>query len=124
MWTENKLAKQKEKTGVAILGNPPAKLSGDAKFQGDYLKDALLVGESMAQASLLSEVVVLMGAGVAQEEFHKYIGRGQYPKIKNKPQVRANPKTNKYVSGQLNFWTKIKKWVIFGFRPKIFRNFL
>ena len=81
----NKLANQKYYSGVAILGKPPEALQEDHKFQGELLSAAIAVGEDMAQASLSTEYLVLKVAGVNEATWPRYIGRGQYPKFKEKP---------------------------------------
>ena len=96
---------QKAKTGVAILGQPQASLKEDPKHQNP---DMLLVGEQFAKASLVTELVILMGAGIDSKHFFKYLGRGQYPKFKNKSMIRANPPQNKYSNPGLLYWAQLR----------------
>ena len=48
----------------------------------------------------------MIGAKIPYKLRHKYIGRGQYPKIVNKPIVCTN-KNTRYVSENLNIWGEI-----------------
>ena len=76
------LQDQKGKTGVAILGLPQVSLMEDPKHQDP---NSITVGESLARSSLVTELTILMGAGIETKDFHKYVGRGQYPKFKVEP---------------------------------------
>ena len=84
------LKKQKLKTGFAILGKPNTVLNNDPKFQGKLKQDCIDNGEYLAFSSLSSELLVLAVAEVPRLQWHKYIGRGQYPKIVNKPIISKN----------------------------------
>ena len=77
---ENKLAKQKQVTGVAILGKAPKALEEDPKFK-DLLNSSIQSGEKLARSALSIEYLVLEGAGIPTKDWHKYIGRSQYPKF-------------------------------------------
>ena len=77
-----KLHKQKQRTGVAILGKPSVELNKDNKYQGDFLIDSIRVGESLALQALSSEYLILLTLSIPRKQWHSYIGRSQYPKFK------------------------------------------
>ena len=105
---KNRLAKQKYYSGVAILGKPPEALQEDHKFKGELLDAAIAVGEDMAQASLSTEYLVLKIAGVNEATWPRYIGRGQYPKFKEKPIVRAHQIDKRFTCPNLSFSASLK----------------
>ena len=81
---KNMLAKQKLKTGVAILGFPLKEVLEDPLIQLRK-NESIINGESLALSCLTAELTVLLGADIKWNHRHKYIGRGQYPKVlKNK----------------------------------------
>ena len=84
-----RLALQKGRTGMAILGKPLAEV---ASTLAEHLSDSIASGEAFAQASLTSELLVCLVTKVSRDDFHFYIGRGQFPKIVNKPIVPKNKK--------------------------------
>ena len=77
-----KLNKQKQRTGVAILGKPSVELNKDNKYQGDFLIDSIRVGESLASQALSSEYLILLTLSIPREQWHSYIGRSQFPNLK------------------------------------------
>ena len=83
-----KLSKQKQWTGVGILGKPEQVLVDDPKCQSDTLKASIKAGEALALACLSSEYRVLQVAGIDRGSWHKYTGRAQYPKFKVKPLIQ------------------------------------
>ena len=68
---QNMLDKQKQKTGVAILGHPQRVLDTDPKFQGDIKSDCIKAGEQLALASLTAELLILKLANISKVQ--KYI---------------------------------------------------
>ena len=83
------LAKQKRKTGVAMLGKPIEELRADPKHSGNVLKFEILAGEALAFAALTSELMTLNLADVI-EKMHQYIGRSQYLRFVSSPVVYRN----------------------------------
>ena len=79
----------------------------DFEFQNLH-DDAILVGEKLALASLCAELLVLKGAGVGNKDQPRYIGRGQYPKIRVRPLLKATPPTTRYNSPSLVFWSEVR----------------
>ena len=53
-----KLAKQKRKTGIAILGKPDESLLHDDKFGGNFMLGSVAVGEGLALVALSAEILV------------------------------------------------------------------
>jgi hypothetical protein len=78
------LQKQKRKHGVAILGQPVPQLDFDIKFQGGLKQDCIRSGEALALASLTAEMVVLDVCKIPKDQYNKYTGRSQHPKLKTK----------------------------------------
>ena len=76
----DRLAKQKEKTGHAILGKLNSVSACDRKLAHIW-HEAHETGEDLAQASLAAEYFMLMAATTPTEEWPRYIGRGQFPKF-------------------------------------------
>lgn len=96
------LNRQKNKTGVAILGRPQKTLETDPEFQGKDRADALVSGEQLASACLAAESLVLKFAEVI--DIRKYIGRGQHPKCKLQPiSVSTTLRNNSYAHPSLEF---------------------
>ena len=93
-----RLALQKGRTGMAILGKPLAEV---ASTLAGHLSDSISSGEAFAQASLTSELLVCLVTKVSRDDFHFYIGRGQFPKIVNKP---IDPKNKKGYFWK-NYWS-------------------
>jgi len=73
------LARQKEKTGFAILGNPPVEILIDKKTPEVIKGSAKVVGEQLALNALTSELYILIIAQISKEEYRHYIGRSQFP---------------------------------------------
>ncbi len=96
-----KLMKSKAKNGVAILGYPSEALKQDPKFQGDYLRDSIKCGESLARATLASEFYVLDLAGVPRHDQHRFVGRSQYPKIVRRPTFPSQPNGKLFSSPEM-----------------------
>ena len=90
---------------MASLGKPLPALIGDAKVMSRF-GDSLASGELFAEASLASELLVLLVTNISRDDFHKYIGRGQFPKIMNKPVVPKNKK-GQYTREDLNKWANL-----------------
>ena len=89
---------QKLKTGIGILGKPLLQM-----ISTERISEAIFAGELFAEASLASELVVLLATKISRDDWHKYIGRGQFPKIMNKPIVPKNKKGN-YSREDLEQW--------------------
>ena len=102
-----KLNKQKLKTGVAILGTPSAALKNDKKFQGSFLTDSIKVGENLAMQALSSEMLILITLDTPRQEWHRYIGRSQYPRFKTKSVAASNNKPL-YCDEDLLYWGSVK----------------
>ncbi len=100
------LQKQKQKTGIGILGRANSVLECDPKFQGEYKKEAVSVGEELAHASLSAEFLCLDILDIPDKDQYKYIGRGQYPVINRVPAALPD-KDNKYVEPKLAFWARL-----------------
>ncbi len=101
------LTKQKAKTGVAILNKPCGALAADPKFNGHYCEESIRTGERLALASLAAEIHTLQLADIQVSLFHKYIGRGQYPKFMWKPNASQTPIAGKYVCEHATFWSSV-----------------
>ena len=84
----------------AILGKPFAQLEHDYKF-ADAKHLHIHAGEVLAQASLQIELLV---CHVVQVPPAKYIGRSQYPKIKNVPAITKHNIDDKFTCPAANFW--------------------
>ena len=84
-----RLTGQKYITGMAILGRPLLEM---AQNLSTHIVDSVESGEAFAKASLTSELLVLLVAKISRDDYHYYIGRGQFPKIVNKPIVPKNKK--------------------------------
>ena len=67
---------QKQRTGIGVLGKPLVQMVSCNRTQ-----EAILAGEQFAEASLASELVGLLAVKISRDDWHKYIGRGQFPKI-------------------------------------------
>ena len=103
---KHKLNKQTLKTGVAILGTPNKELKNDPKFQGDFLIDSVTVGEQLAQQALASEFLILLTLGIPRQQWHRYIGRSQYPKFKL-VSIASNKKPI-YTDDDVTYWGCVK----------------
>ena len=108
-----RLDAQKRKTGVAILGQPHPVLNSDPKFQNDTRKDSIRVGEELAQAALSTELLICRVAKVDPKDFHKYIGRSQYPRFKLKPMVKRIHHDDVYSCPHLRFWGSVQSTLKF-----------
>ena len=62
-----RLALQKGRTGMAILGRPLAEV---ANTLAEHLSDSISSGEAFAQASLTSELLVCLVTKVSRDDFH------------------------------------------------------
>ena len=100
-----RLAAQKSRTGMAILGRPLPELIQDEKVMSRF-NDSMQSGELFAEASLASELLVLLVSNISRDDCHQYIGRGQFPKFLNKPVVPKNKK-GQYSRGDLNQWANL-----------------
>ena len=98
---------QKRKTGVGILRTPAVELKADQKFQGELLQASITAGEELAFAALSSELLVCRVAEIPPHEQHRYLGRSQYPKFKNKSMVAPTFKEYKYNCPHMLFWRSI-----------------
>lgn len=73
------LARQKETTEYAILGNPPVEVIIDRKTP-DCIKGASkVVGEQLALNALTTELYILIIAQINKDAYRHYIGRSQFP---------------------------------------------
>ena len=75
------LSKQKEKTGIAILGQPPPHILVDRKLDGGIRKQSIITGEELALDALTAELYTLKIAKIKPDQFRKYLGRSQIPKF-------------------------------------------
>ena len=89
------MAKQKSKTGVAILNNPPPILENEINYKAS-LKASIQVGEELAFASLSTELLVLQVSGTPKHKWEPYLGRSQYPKFCVKTLAPMNKPNIKY----------------------------
>jgi len=86
------LARQKEKTGYAILGTPPVEILVDKKTPEVIKGSSKVVGEQLALNALTSELYILLIAQISKEEYRHYIGRSQFPLlVKDSKQQRGVP---------------------------------
>ena len=69
------LSKQRDKTGFAILGQPPPEIIIDKKLEGSTFAAAKTVGEGLACQALTAEIFVLISTQIPQHEYRQYIGR-------------------------------------------------
>ena len=99
------LGQQKLKSGVAILGFPLKEIISDPLIALRH-NLSLKNGEDLALSCLTTELTVLLGANIPRKDRHKYIGRGQYPKVVNKSIV-CKITNSRYVSEDLNIWGAI-----------------
>ena len=56
---KTRLSKQRDITGVSILGRPPCELDSDPKYQGELKSASIKVGEELALAALSAEFLIL-----------------------------------------------------------------
>ena len=96
------LNKAKDRTGYAILGKPSTALIQDTKYNQSYLKDSISTGEQLAHAALATEYHVLNIAKVPETDYHKYIGRSQFPRFITKPIISKSRLHYLYKDPQLN----------------------
>jgi len=75
------LQTQKEKTGYAILGQPPVEILIDKKTPEATKSASKAVGEHLARNALTTEIFVLNIAKIPKEQYRHYIGRSQFPKM-------------------------------------------
>ena len=101
-----KLQKQKKRTGIAILGKPSKQLIEDPKYQGDFLAASTRVGEQLALSALSSELLILLTLSIPRKQWHKYIGRSQYPKFKEQS-IASNNKPI-YTDEDVLYWGSVK----------------
>ena len=69
---------------VVVLGEAPAVLDTDPKYQGELIQQLMESREELASASLASEILVLDLAPNPKEEHKQYTGAAQQPKFNNK----------------------------------------
>ena len=96
------LNRAKDRTGYAILGKPSNALIQDTKYNQSYLQDSISTGEQLAQASLATEYHVLDIANIPETDYHKYVGRSQFPRFITKPIVSKSRLHYLYKDPQLN----------------------
>ena len=121
-----KLQKQKKRTGIAILGRPSTELAKDPKYQGDFLLDSIKVGEQLALSALSSEMLILLTLSIPRKQWHKYIGRSQYPKFREQS-IASNNKPI-YTDEDVLYWGSVKNLASatlqtgksVGYNPKYF----
>ena len=70
-YAQNKLLKQKTKTGIAILGRPLQSLLSDDKFGNNLLLDSIAVGEQLALAALTAEILVMLVTDIKAKELYQ-----------------------------------------------------
>jgi hypothetical protein len=99
---QSMLAQHRLKSGIAILGFPLKQVLDDPLIR-QRETESIKNGESLALSCLTAELTILYGASIEAKQFHLYIGRGQYPRIVNKPIVCKN-NHSRYVSEDLNIW--------------------
>ena len=104
----NRLQHHKLKTGIAILGSPMSALDEDPKYQGSLRSSAVAQGEALAQVALAAELLVLLIAGIPDKDWHRYIGRSQYPKFQIKSICTPNSIEPLGNIVHLRFWTKVR----------------
>lgn len=75
------LSEHKEKTGIAILGQPPPHILVDKKLTGDIRKQSIVTGEELALNALAAELYTLKIAKIKPGQYRKYVGRSQLPKF-------------------------------------------
>jgi len=73
------LARQKEKTGYAILGTPPVEVIIDKKIPECIKGSSKAVGEQLALNALTTELYIPIIAQIDKNEYRHYIGRSQFP---------------------------------------------
>ena len=83
------LKKQKQKTGIAILGSPLKELTENPISQGSLKQDSIFVGEDLAQKALTAEKIILLTAGIPTNKHFKYTGRAQFPQFKTKSLIKS-----------------------------------
>ena len=86
------LARQKEKTGYAILGTPPVEVIIDKKTPEVIKRSSKVVGEQLALNALTTELYILIIAQIKKEDYRHYIGRSQFPLlVRDSKQHRGVP---------------------------------
>ena len=98
------LKKQKQKTGIAILGSPLKELTDNPIFQGSLKQDSIFVGEDLAQKALTAEKIILLTAGIPTNKHFKYTGRAQFPQFKIKSLIKSTEEFEHLTCQHYPFW--------------------
>ena len=85
---------------LAVMGCPYGAMADDVEIPFEDAS-ARKLSESLATISLASEIYVLGMAGVPEEDWQPYLGRGQFPTFRRKKPFHKRPEDSRFADDGL-----------------------